>query len=196
MRVVGMAAVPRVCGSGLVGMPHIGCPAPPAAQLCVWPIPLGRAWPRSCTTTGARSHTEPLQHSRHARRRPVERPATTAAAASAAAAAAAAPASDQPNLAAAPAAAPHSGSPDGSFVSIWWDLDNVTVQHPAHLPLVGRRLQLAVRQHLVPLGRQQEACQLTAYANERTLASLGGAEAAAAALALVGGRLVAVATRK
>ena len=191
MRVVGMAAILRVCGSSLVGMPHVGCPAPPAAQLCVWPIPLGRAWPRGSTSTGSRNHTEPPQHRRHARRRPAERPTPTAFAA-----AAAAPASDQNNSTAAPAAAAPQSCLPASPVSIWWDLDNVTVQHPAHLPLVGRRLQLAVRRHLVPPGRQQEACQLTAYANERTLASLGGAEAAAAALELVGGRLVAVATRK
>lgn len=84
----------------------------------------------------------------------------------------------------------------GALISIWWDLDNVAVQHPAHLPLVGRRMLLAVRHHLVPPERRQEPCQLAAYANERTLAGLGGAEAAAAALALVGGRLVRCAVRR
>jgi hypothetical protein len=70
------------------------------------------------------------------------------------------------------------------------------VQHPGHLPLVGRRLLLAVQQLLVPLELRHEPCRLTAYANERTLAGLGGAEAAAAALALVGGRLVRCAVRR
>lgn len=92
-------------------------------------------------------------------------------------------------------------------VHILWDLDNIPVAHAAHLPLVGRRLVLAVQRHA---GGQQgatpsptssgaathPACQLTAYANERTLARLGGADAARSALALVGAGLVAVPVRK
>lgn len=92
-------------------------------------------------------------------------------------------------------------------VHILWDLDNIPVAHAAHLPLVGRRLVLAVQRHA---GGQQgatqsptssgaathPACQLTAYANERTLARLGGADAARSTLALVGAGLVAVPVRK
>jgi hypothetical protein len=96
-----------------------------------------------------------------------------------------------------------------SSVHILWDLDNIPVAHAMHLPLIGRRLMQAVLRHAG--GRQGAApqpaagsdvavphrpCQLTAYANERTLARLGGEAAARRALALVGGQLVAVPVRK
>lgn len=91
---------------------------------------------------------------------------------------------------------------------IAWDLDNIPVQHAAHLPLVARRLVAAVERHCLVAGQQQQQqpsyppTQLTAYANERTLARFSGrggrsgADAAARALALVGGRLVPVKTRR
>ena len=105
-----------------------------------------------------------------------------------------------------------------------WDLDNVPVRHPLHLPLVARRVAAALRTHFpgtccgdaaaaanaapqhagaaaarapYPLG-----CSLVAYANEATLTQLGGGDAgqglqaASAALALIGGRLEAVPNRR
>jgi hypothetical protein len=104
-------------------------------------------------------------------------------------------------------------------VHIFWDLDNIRVCHMGHLPLVARRLLLAVGQLVLPgpgsedggphsrdvpaAERQQH---LTAYANEHTLARLGGRRGAtgshdaqslaARSLALVGGRLVAVPVRR
>ena len=168
-------------------MPHLGCPRTSVAPLCDWPSPPRRLWPRSGTPTGSSSHVEPWSHIQYSRQRPGVRPT------SAASPAASGQVPQQPAIALLEQS--DSGIPC-SLISIWWDLDNVAVQHPAHLPLVARRLLLAVRQRLVPPDRRQEACQLTAYANERTLAGLGGAEAAAAALGLVGGQLVPRAVRR
>lgn len=75
------------------------------------------------------------------------------------------------------------------------------VQHLAHLPLVACRLAAESHRHL--LGQPGSCppllslpCRLTVYANERTLARLEGPQAAERALALVGGQLVAVKTRR
>lgn len=91
--------------------------------------------------------------------------------------------------------------PPASLLFIAWDLDNMPVQHLAHLPLVARRLAAACCQHIHGQPRSRPPplplpCRLTAYANERTLARLEGPGAAERALALVGGRLVAVKTRR
>lgn len=105
------------------------------------------------------------------------------------------------------AAAAVAGSSPGTLpahsIHILWDLDNISVAHAAHLPLIGRRLMRAVLRHAggrqgaaPPSTAEHPACQLTAYANERTLARLGGEDAARRALALIGGRLVAVPVRK
>lgn len=88
-------------------------------------------------------------------------------------------------------------------IHILWDMDNISVAHAAHLPLIGRRLTHAVlrhaggRQGAAPPGTAEHpGCQLTAYANERTLARLGGVGAARRALTLIGARLVAVPVRR
>lgn len=110
-------------------------------------------------------------------------------------------------------------------ICVLWDLDNIPVALPAQLPLVGRRLMHAVQQLLLlEAGSTQQAaaaappqqlagtpavplldCHITAYANGQTLARLaassGAAEESAAtvaahALALIGGRLVAVPVRR
>lgn len=88
-----------------------------------------------------------------------------------------------------------------SLLFIAWDLDNMPVQHLAHLPVVALRLATACCQHLLCQPgscspRLPASCRLTAYANQRTLDRLDGPEAAERALALVDGRLVAVETRR
>lgn len=94
---------------------------------------------------------------------------------------------------------------------ILWDLDNIPVAHIGHAPIIGRRLLLAVQQHMAQAAAAPQAggsslppChvagwQLTAYANERTLMRLAGEDGSAAverALACIGARLVAVKVRR
>lgn len=78
---------------------------------------------------------------------------------------------------------------------VLWDLDNIAVAHAMHLPLIGHRLVQAVARHALSASGNG-ATQLTVYANERTLARLGGPDVARRALALVGGSLISVPVRK